>query len=113
MATDRDGDDRHGDFPTACAQHRGRGKDGREGSGERGRVRSLCKVARHELQEDLSENHADSRGVHVPDPGQGREVAHLGHFPVGGQMECHAQGDEKPERSGSLEDGGVLGIVPA
>ena len=32
------------------------------------------------------------------EPGQGRDVAHLGHFPVGGQMECHAQGDEGPER---------------
>ena len=43
--------------------------------------------------------------------GEGREVAHLGHFLVGGQMECYAQGDEGPERAGALEDGGVLGVV--
>ena len=48
----------------------------------------------------------------VPDSGKGREVAHFGYFPVGGQMECHAQGDEGPERAGDLEDGGVLGVVP-
>ena len=53
---------------------------------------------------DLDENHADLHGVYVPE--------HLGHFPVGGQMECHAHGDEEPERAGALEDGDVLGVVP-
>ena len=85
-AIQRDGDDRQGDLPLPGAQHRGRGKDGCEGCGERGRVCGLFKAARQVLQKDLSENHADSQGVHVPEPGQGREVAHLGHFPVGGQM---------------------------
>ena len=110
-AIQRDGDDRQGDLPTPGAQHRGGGKDGREGSGERGRVRSLFKVARQVLQEDRGENHADPQGVYVPESGKGREVAHFGHFPVGGQMECYAQGDEGPERAGALEDGGVLGVV--
>ena len=63
------------------------------------------------LQEDRGENHADPQGVYVPESGEGREVAHLGHFPVGGQMECYAEGDEGPERAGALEDGGVLGVV--
>ena len=57
------------------------------------------------------ENHADPQGVYVPESGKGREVAHFGHFPVEGQMECYAQGDEGPERAGALEDGGVLGVV--
>ena len=59
----------------------------------------------------FGENHADPQGVYVPESGKGREVAHFGHFPVGGLMECHAQGDERPERAGALENGGVLGIV--
>ena len=37
-----------------------------------------------------------ARIMYVPESGEGREVAHLGHFPVGGQMECYAQGDEGP-----------------
>ena len=102
-AIQRDGDDRQGDLPTLGSQHRGGGKDGCEGSGERGRVRSLFKVARQVLQEDLGENHADPQGVYVPESGKGCEVAHHGHFPVGGQMECHAQGDERPERAETLE----------
>ena len=52
-----------------------------------------------------------ARIMYVPESGEGREVAHLGHFPVGGQMECYAQGDEGPQRAGALEDGGVLGVV--
>ena len=49
--------------------------------------------------------------MYVPESGEGREVAHLGHFPVRGQMECYAQGDEGPDRAGALEDGNVLGVV--
>ena len=67
---------------------------------------------RQALQEDHGENHADPQVVYVLESGKGREVAHFGHFPVGGQMERHAQGDERPERADALEDGGVLGIVP-
>ena len=106
------GDDQPGDLRTPGAQRRGGDKGVCEGCGKRGRVCGLSKVALQVFQEDRIENHADSQGVHVPNPGQGREVAHLGHFPVGGQMECHAQGDGGPERSGSLEDGGVLEVVP-
>ena len=70
----------------------------REGSGERGRVRSLFKVARQVLLEDPGENHADPQGVYVPESGKRREVPHRRPFSSGRtHMEFHAQGDEGPE----------------
>ena len=50
--------------------------------------------------------------MYVPESGEGREVAHLGHFPVGGHMECFAQGDEGPERAGALEVAAFMELCP-
>ena len=59
------------------------------------RADGIAALSAHQvLQEDLGDNHGDPQGVYAPESGKGREVAHLGHFPAGGQVECHAQGDE-------------------